>query len=44
MFVPQWKHTYGPPRPVMGIALLLCVNYVRTSQETSMYFYGLLRG
>jgi hypothetical protein len=22
MFVPHWKHTYGPPCPVTGIALL----------------------
>jgi hypothetical protein len=30
------KHTYGPPRPVMGIALLY-VDYVRTSQETQLW-------
>jgi hypothetical protein len=34
MFVPYRKHTYGHPRPVRGIALLLFADDVRTSQET----------
>jgi hypothetical protein len=34
MFVPHKKHTYGPPRPIMGILLLfLYVDDVRASQE-----------
>jgi hypothetical protein len=39
------KHTYGPPRPVTGIALLfLYVDHVCTSQETPMGLHGLLPG
>jgi hypothetical protein len=35
MFVPHRQHTYGPPRPVMWIALrFLYIHDVRTSQET----------
>jgi hypothetical protein len=40
MFVPHRKHTYGIPHPVTGISLFLYVNYVHTSQETSI---GLVR-
>jgi hypothetical protein len=33
MFVPHRRHTFGPLRPVTGIALFFYVD-VRTSQET----------
>jgi hypothetical protein len=29
MFAPHRKHTYGPPRPAKGIALLYLVNALR---------------
>jgi hypothetical protein len=35
---------YGPLCPVTGIALLLYVDYVRTSQGTPTGLHGLLQG
>jgi hypothetical protein len=37
VFVPLRKHSYGPPRPVTGIAYFLFVDDVRTSQETPLW-------
>jgi hypothetical protein len=37
MFVPHRKHTYGSRRADKGRALLLCVDYVRTSQGTQLW-------
>jgi hypothetical protein len=28
MFIPHRKHTYGPPRPVKGVVLLLIFTYI----------------
>jgi hypothetical protein len=37
MFVPRRKHTYGPPQPVTGRALLIIyVNDVPASQEAHL--------
>jgi hypothetical protein len=35
---------YGPPWPVTGIALLLYVDHVRTSEGTPTGLHGLLQG
>jgi hypothetical protein len=37
IFVPHRKHTYGPPRPITGIALFFYVDDVRTSQEAHLW-------
>jgi hypothetical protein len=37
MFVPYWKHAYGPARPVTGITLLLYVDDARTLLETRLW-------
>jgi hypothetical protein len=37
MFVPHRAHTYGPPRPITGIALFfIYVDNVGTSQDTQV--------
>jgi hypothetical protein len=37
MFVPHREHTYGLPRPVTGIASILYIDDVRTSQDTNQW-------
>jgi hypothetical protein len=44
MFVPHKKHTYGPPRPFMGIALLCYMwRMFLPHRNTCMGLHGLLR-
>jgi hypothetical protein len=38
MFVSHWKHTYRPPRPVKGIALLF---YTEKFVPQSKHIFGL---